>query len=99
MALAFATPRIDIPSGTGTRELSAIHDFGRTVNSAAAAMNGFKFDYADDDHHINVIEANTAVVNVSGSLVTYRIVARFADKNFDDEYSGFIDVLLVADVV
>jgi hypothetical protein len=79
--------------------LSGVHDFGRTVNSAAAALNGFKLDYASDDHHINVIEANTAVQNVSGTSVSYRVMCQFADKNFDDEYSGFIDVLLVADVV
>ena len=73
MAVAFATPRIDIPSGTGHRVFSAIHNFGRTVNSAGAAMNGFKLDYASDDRHINVIEANT-VENVNGSLVSYRVV-------------------------
>ena len=99
MALAFATPRIDIPSGTGYRVFSAVHDFGRTVNSAAGAMNGFKLDYISDDHHINVIEANTVITNVNGSFVSYRIACQFADKNFDDEYSGFIDILLIADVV
>ena len=99
MALAFATPRINIPSGTGHRVFSAIHDFGRTVNSAGAAMNGFKLDYASDDHHINVIEANTTVENVNGSFVSYRVICQFADKDFADEYSGFIEVLLVADVV
>src|SRR5262245_35179363 len=99
MALAFATPRVDIPAGTGVRTISLIHNFGRTVNSAAAATNGFKLDYATDDHHINVIEANTAITKVDGSLVTYRVVAQFADKNFDDSFSGFIDILLIADVV
>jgi hypothetical protein len=99
MALAFVTPRIEIPSGTGMRVIRSAHNFGRPVNSAAVALNGFKVDYASDDHHINVIEANTAVEAVTGSQVSYRVVCQFADKNFDDEYSGFIDVLLVADVV
>jgi hypothetical protein len=56
------------------------------------------YDVADGDHHLNLMEADTDVISFSGDKVNYRVEFELADKNFDDPYSGYITVLVIAEV-
>jgi hypothetical protein len=102
MPVQFRTPSINIPSGTGRRSITAKEQFvGSQVLRAGVALNGFKLDYdiANGDHHLNLMEADTDVVSLSGGdTVNYRVEFQLADKNFDDPYSGYITVLVIAEV-
>jgi hypothetical protein len=101
MPVQFRTPSINIPSGTGRRTITAEQRFvGSQVLGAGVALNGFKLDYdvADGDHHLNLMEADTDVISFSGDKVNYRVEFELADKNFDDPYSGYITVLVIAEV-
>lgn len=98
MAVEFRTVSIAIPNGKGRRSIEGSATFGSAVASASVALNGFKLDYASRDHHINVIEADTDIVEISGNQVKFRVECSYADKNFDDKYSGYITALVVAEV-
>ncbi|MCZ6856590.1 MAG: hypothetical protein O7F70_01190, partial [Gemmatimonadetes bacterium] len=61
-------------------------------------MNGFKLDYTSNDHHINIIEADTDFVSIVGATVNFRVECDYADKDADDLYSGYITTLIIAEV-
>ncbi len=94
----FVTTNIDIPAGKGRRQFNKTVKFNRPVRRAGVALNGFKFDYINDDHEANVIEVDTDVLSVNGFEVTLRIECQYADKNFDDPYTGYVTALVIADV-
>ncbi|ETX06274.1 MAG: hypothetical protein ETSY2_18120 [Candidatus Entotheonella gemina] len=98
MTIAFRTRHVSIPSGTGRRNMNDSVSFGSNVRSAAVTVNGFQLDYVRSDHHINVVEIDTDLVSISGNDVHFRIQADYADKNRDDGYRGYVQVLVIADV-
>ena len=98
MAIEFRTSSVSIPTGTGRRSIQGTATFSSTVRSANITLNGFKLDYSNSDHQINIVEADTDIVSTSGNVVTFRVECNFADKNFDDNYSGYVTALLVAEV-
>jgi hypothetical protein len=98
MPLAFRYPSITVPSGTGPRSINGSVTFNSTVHSAGVALNGFKLDYVNADHHINFVEADTDILGVDGNTVNFRVECNYADRNFDDPYQGYITVMVVADV-
>jgi len=90
------TVNIDIPAGKGRRQFNKTVKFNGPVRRAGVALNGFKFDYINDDHEANVIEVDTDVLSVNGFEVTLRIECQYADKNFDDPYTGYVTALVIA---
>jgi hypothetical protein len=96
--LAFRYPSITVPSGTGRRSIDGSVTFNSTVRSAGVALNGFKLDYDNSDHHINFVEADTDILGINGNTVQFRVECDYADRNSDDPYQGYITVMVVADV-
>ena len=94
----FRTVSVNIPRDTGRRSIERTVTFGGRVRAAAVALNGFKLDFAKSDHHINIAEADTDILSIDGNQVTFRVQCAFADKNFDDEYSGYVTALVIAEV-
>lgn len=41
------------------------------------------------------MQVSTAFAGIEGQIVHFRVVCQYADKNFDDEYSGRISVLVI----
>ncbi len=98
MAIEFRTSSVTIPKGKGRRKIEGSATFSSPVKRASVAMNGFKLDYASSDHHINIVEADTDLASISGSTVKFRVECNYADKNFDDAYSGYVTALVIAEV-
>ncbi len=94
----FRTISLGVPSGTGRRSIEGAVTFGSRVFQAGIALNGFKLDFVNSDHHVNVIEADSDVASISGSTVNIRVECNYADKNFDDAYSGYVTALVIAEV-
>lgn len=99
MPVHFRTTTVTIPSGTGRRSIVGTASFPANVVRAGVALNGFQLDYVSDDHHINIVEADTDIFSVSGATVTFRVECDYADKNFDDNYRGYVSVLVIAETV
>jgi hypothetical protein len=98
MSVAFRTRNVSIPSGTGRRSINDSVTFGSTVVSAGIAVNGFKLDYVDSDHHINIVEIDTDIISFTGNTVNFRVECDYSDKNFDDRYRGEVVALIIAEV-
>ena len=95
---AYRSVSITIPSGSGTKRIASSVTFNSNVRSAAVVLNGFNLDYSTSDHHINVIEADLDIVQISGRTVFIAADTRYADVNFDDSYSGFVTAVVIANV-
>lgn len=97
MPIEFINKRIEVPRGTGRRQLNGNVPFQRKVTSANVALGGFLLDFVKSDHHINIAEVSVHVGVIEGEIVHFRAFCQYADKNFDDEYFGHIDVLVIAE--
>jgi hypothetical protein len=98
MAVAFITTRIEVPRGSGRRQLNGSVPFQGKVRVAEVALRGFLLDFVTSDHHINVVEVATEFAGTEGEIVHFRVDCQYADKNKDDQYFGFVDVLVIADL-
>jgi hypothetical protein len=110
MAVDFRSETLNVPNGTGRKRLFGTTTFPSQVNRAAVTLNGFKVDFADDDHHINIVEIDTDLGGhpspsagepppppIEGNKVRWTAEVYYADKNFDDAYSGYVTVTVVVD--
>src|SRR5687767_13214600 len=98
MPVDFRQVSVNIPSGTGRRKIESSVRFDSTVNRAVVVLNGFNLDYANSDHHINLLEVDTDVrAIVDGFTVRLTIEADYADKNHDDPYRGYVTATVIAD--
>jgi hypothetical protein len=98
MATDFRWIRLPVPRGLGTRTVKGTVTFGSQVQNARAAVAGFTFDYYSDDHHINIVQIASYIDAYNINRVTVAAQCQYADKNFDDEYSGNVDLLVIAQV-
>ena len=98
MPVEFRTQQVAIPSGTGRRSINDSVTFGSDVLRAGIAVNGFKLDYVNSDHHINIVEIDTDVISSVGRTVNFRVECDYADKNLDDSYRGEVVALIIAEV-
>jgi hypothetical protein len=100
MPIDFRQSSITVPAGVGRRSIPASVSFGSTVRRASVALNGFMLDFAgaDVDHHINIVEADTDLVSINGNTVNFQVECQYADRNFDDTYSGYVTALVIAEV-
>ncbi|RMG17507.1 MAG: hypothetical protein D6730_23935 [Bacteroidetes bacterium] len=96
--LAFRTRSVQIPAGTGRRRIEGSVSFDSPVRQAGVALNGYKLDFVNSDHHLNVIEVDTDMVSISGNTVRFRVECQYADKNFDDPYRGYVTATVIAEV-
>ena len=94
----FRTVTITVPAGTGRRSIDGTASFGAKVHRANVALNGFKLDYVNSDHRVNIVEADTDILSISGSNVNFRVQCNFADQNFDDPFRGYVTALVIAEV-
>ena len=98
MAVEFIITKVDVPKGTGPRQINGSVPFQRKVRVANIALRGFLLDFVTNDHHMNVVEVTTEFAGTEGEIVHFRVKCQYADKNFDDAYSGRVDVLVIADL-
>ena len=97
MALEFKDLTFTLGSSvTGTQTFDITETFGSNVTQATVAVNSFLFDYKKDDHHINVIQIDTEVIPIRN---TVRVLLRalYGDKNFDDKYTGRVNLSLIVE--
>jgi hypothetical protein len=98
MAVEFITTRIDIPLGIKRRQITSSVSFLKKVRVAEVALRGFQLDFASQDHHMNIVEVDVQHAGTEGEIVHFRVSCQYADKNFDDRYNGYVDVLVIADL-
>lgn len=101
MALRFKSTRITIPTAAGARSIFGSVRFDGRVISSEFLVGGFKFNYQNDDHHIDQVEINFVRLGSNPpdpNAVLFLLECRYQDKNGDDRWDGHVDVVIVADV-
>lgn len=102
MAIAFQGIRVDIPSTTGRRNFYwESQPFPSVPLRAAVALTGFMLQYDGTDHHVKNLEVDVdfvAIVTNPTNLVLFRVLCNLADKNGDDRFSGYVEVLVIAEL-
>jgi hypothetical protein len=101
MAIDFrrTTITFDPTSGREQRE-SATVVFNSNVRRAEAALKGFSIGYNNGDHELlrETIDVDVASINNNTVTVAVDFLLRDSSGNIDDPYSGFAEVLVLADV-
>jgi hypothetical protein len=98
MPIDFLSQRIEFPPASGgPRTTTRDFDFPSNVISAESFINGFNIGFNNDEHPLLRIEVNTRANPPVNRRVTVFAVFSIRDNsgNFDDSYSGFIDVVVV----
>ncbi|HBY92565.1 MAG TPA: hypothetical protein DEP84_01160 [Chloroflexi bacterium] len=103
MAVAFESVRIDFDStaGRAQREPRSVTFHGyRRVTNADAAVKGFEARFTRGDRNVFQLQVDLDVVGIERNTVMIAgdLAFRDASGNFDDEYEGFIEALVIADV-
>jgi len=98
MAVAFKTQTFRFTNETGPQSHILTFAFPSTVKEATAAIAGFRFDYTNIIEHVDVMDVSVRVSSRTGSTVQVKVDAHYADSSRDDEYSGRIDVLAIAEL-
>ena len=101
MGIKFQRQRVPIPNGTKRREIPVQVPMGGPVkqNGAEVAIKGFRLQFTNGDRNIQVAQVETTGAVVSGDEVQFSLLCQYADRLNDDEYSGSVDVLVIADMV
>jgi hypothetical protein len=106
MPIAFESRRIRFgdpgePDTGGPLTKVEKFQFPSTVRKAVAVINGFHAGYKNEEHPLALLEVNThADIDVEDkTVVSVRAILALRDNsgNFDDDYGGFIDVVVLVD--
>src|SRR5262245_36061380 len=87
--------------GSGPRLVPQTLVFARQVNAATAGFVGYSIGYSpNDDHHVGKMEVKVDTA-VSGNTVTVTATLGVRDwsGDWDDNYQGRIDFVVLADLV
>jgi hypothetical protein len=102
MALELQSIRIDFPSRRDfDQQIGRAVTFSRNVRTVGAAINGFNLTFNNGDHHLLQAKVDINPLTVRDRTVTFTVnlLVRDGSGNIDDPYSGYVDVLLIADTV
>ena len=101
MALDFRVARLSFDPTTGRvqNEPGSVN-FATRVIRADCALRGYNFRYNNGDHELLMMEIEIKNKAVNGTNVTFNVdfLLRDSSGNIDDPYSGFVEVLVIADV-
>lgn len=99
MAIDFQRQRASFASLPGVQSTVVAFAFPTTVRIAEAAINGYDIGFTNDEHPLLRVRVDTTVISISNNTVRVNVQFFIRDNsgNFDDPYSGFVDVLLIVD--
>ena len=101
MTLAFQTTNIVFTNVQGKQTRSETVQFQNVPNeikAAETAVRGFNFDFRTGDHHIDNVQLTTRVKRKGEDDVEVEATVLYADKDKRDDFSGTVNVLVIADV-
>ena len=101
MAIAFKMVRLDYDPASGqTQREGGTAVFDGTVRSFGLAVGGWDMEFTNGDHHVRRqrIEIDETRAVKDRNTVTFSADFLLRDKNNDDPFKGYVDVLVVADV-
>jgi hypothetical protein len=101
MPLDFRTKRIQFDLGTGSQTRNDAVFFGGNINKANVAVKAFKLDFKQFAERMNTVEVTArggADAPTGGNEVQFSVTIQYADQQANAQFSGFVEVLVIADV-
>jgi hypothetical protein len=101
MAIDFRHQRVSFDRSTGgPQRLPMRVDFTRPVVRARAALAGFDARFTGGDLNLHQIQIDVDVDRIERDavLIVATLALRDASGRFDDEYQGWIEALVIAEV-
>jgi hypothetical protein len=98
MPVAFQTTNISFANVQGKQTKTETVQFQKAVQSAETAVRGFNFDFRTGDHHIDMVQVSTRVKRKGADDVEVEATVLYADKDKQDDFSGNVNVLVIAEV-
>jgi len=101
MATDFRTVRLRYdPTSGQTQNEPGTAVFNGRVRTAALAVGGWDMEFTNTDHHVHrqrieILQENMQILN---DTVSFSADFLLRDKNGDDPFKGYVDVLVIADV-
>ena len=85
--------------GSGPRSVTQTVHFPREVQLAAVGMVGYTVGFAGDDHHVGLLDIRLST-EIDGDLVMVTATFGLRDwsGNWDDDYEGTINFVVLADL-
>lgn len=102
MALELQNRRILFPSRVGSESIiNEAVTFSRQVRIVGTAINGFNLTFNNGDHSFLRAKVDISQPVIRDRTVTFSVSLLLRDDSghIDDPYSGYIDVLLIADTI
>jgi hypothetical protein len=98
MVLRFEEDHIVVSHLKGQQNFDRQVDFTKPVTSAKAVLRGFRLSFDQAGTPTKLIEISVHTPPPSGSnIVKFKVVTQFQDTTGLDEYSGFIDIVVIGD--
>jgi|SRR4051794_17716874 hypothetical protein len=100
MTIDFQEHRIEFPvEKGGPRSNNYTFTFPSEIKKAISVLNGFHIAFSTSEHPLHRMEVNARVNGIDHNEVQVFVVFALRDRsgNFDDAYSGFIDVAVFVD--
>ena len=101
MPIVFEKKRVTVPQGSGAKSLSGSVHFDSRVRSSEIVLAGFRFNYLNKDHHIDEIEIEFLRLGQNPpnpNAVLFLVECKYQDKNGDDSWDGYVDVVVIAEI-
>jgi hypothetical protein len=103
MPLDFRTKRVpfDTPLAGPQTKNDAVF-FGSNVKKANVAVKAFKLDFKQFAERMNAVEVTArggVDAPTGGNEVSFSVTIQYADQNANAQFTGFVEVLVIADVV
>lgn len=89
------------PTANRRQRESKTATFKGKVRTAQAVLKGFNTSFTRGDRHIKEMEIDLDVIKVHGNRVDVAadFVLRDGSGHYDDVYKGFVECIVIADVV
>jgi hypothetical protein len=99
MPIDFQERRISFAADNGGPRTQEVRfEFPSRVNRAHALVNGFNIGFVNSEHPLRSVEVNTRTrIDEEDVDVVATFALRDNSGNFDDRYSGFVDVVVLVD--
>jgi len=100
--LDFRVRRVELPFITGQEQfMDDVFDFDRPVRVAEVVLNGFDISFDNGDHHFKRLAIDCNLNSIMTNLVNFQVHTLLRDDsgNIDDPYGGWVEVMVIADLV
>lgn len=101
--LAFQLVRVNFPVTAGREQaINSAAIFGGSVRTAHITLNGFDIRFGNGEHPLVQLKIDCngpSSITGNGVFFSVNVLMRDSSGNIDDPFGGYVDVLVIADLL